>query len=96
MKQQVESDNYQGPDRRAQQGWHVDKTVSISHILTTLTIVVAGILYLADQDKRISQNTTAIQHNTTSIERQENRNSRSLDSINQKLDRLTELLIQRK
>jgi hypothetical protein len=41
-------------ERRVQQGWHVDKTVSISHVLTIITILIAGLWYMADQDKRIA------------------------------------------
>lgn len=88
--------DYQGEERRTQQGWHVDKTVSISHVLTTLTILIAGLWYLADQDKRIAANAQDIKHNIDSIRQQESRTNRSLDAISSKLDKLTDLIIRSK
>lgn len=77
------------------QGWHVDKTVSISHLLTTVTMLIAVTLYLADQDKRIAENSNNIKHNSTSIQKQEDRTNRALDSIDSKLERLTQILLRR-
>lgn len=89
MNDQTSSDNYSGDERR--QGWHVDKTVSISHVLTTVTILFAGIWYMVDQDKRIAANTQSIKHNVEAIKSQESRTNKSLDDINRKLDRLVDL-----
>ncbi|MCV6612431.1 MAG: hypothetical protein OIF55_16845 [Amphritea sp.] len=66
----------------------MDKTVSISHLLTTLAMVIAGFWFVADQDKRIAENAKDIQHNQQSIQQQESRMVRSLDAINVKLDKL--------
>jgi len=92
----VSEKEYQGEERRASQGWHVDKTVSISHVLTTITILIAGLWYMADQDKRIAANTQSIEHNIDSIKQQESRTSKSLDDIHRKLDKLTDIALQRK
>ncbi len=54
--------NYDGIDRRQQSGWHIDKTISLSHVVATLSIAIAGIWYLADQDKRIERNAIQIAH----------------------------------
>jgi hypothetical protein len=35
-------------------GWHLDKRVSISHILTTLTVTTGILLYLFEMDNRVS------------------------------------------
>ena len=85
--------DYRGNERR---GWHVDKTVSISHILTTATILFAGMLYLVDQDKRISANTQSITHNASAITQQENRNTKALSDIKNSLDRITNFLLKNK
>lgn len=96
MNHQVNTDEYQGPDRRQTvQGWHVDKTVSISHIITTAVMIVSVVLYLADQDKRIDGNTKDIEHNSSAIQQQESRINRNLDSIDKKLDKLTDIILQR-
>lgn len=84
---------YEGDDRR---GWHVDKTVSISHVLTTATILFAGMWYLVDQDKRISANTQSITHNANAITQQESRNSKALSDIKSSLDRITNFLLKNK
>jgi len=89
----VNSERQHNEERR---GWHVDKTVSISHILTTATILFAGMLYLVDQDKRISANTQNITHNANSITQQENRNSKALAEIKSSLDRITSFLLKNK
>jgi len=89
----VNDSDYRGDERR---GWHVDKTVSISHVLTTVTILFAGMWYLVDQDKRISANTQNIQHNVTAINQQENRNSKALSDIKNSLDRITNFLLKNK
>lgn len=54
--------NYDGEDRRTPAGWHVDKSLSIGHILTTVTLMVGGIWYLAGQDQRITTNELNIAH----------------------------------
>ncbi len=94
MIEDISTVDYQGKERR--QGWHVDKTVSISHVLTTVTILIAGIWYMVDQDKRIAANAQNISHNLESIKQQENRTNRSLDAIHRKLDKLTDIALQRK
>jgi hypothetical protein len=89
----MNNEDYQGAERR---GWHVDKTVSISHVLTTVTILFAGMWYLVDQDKRISANTQNITHNASAITQQENRNSKALSDIKNSLDRITNFLLKNK
>lgn len=96
MSGQIDTEGYNGPDRRnAPQGWHVDKTVSISHLLTTVALVVAAFWFFAEQDKRIAENAKDIQHNSATIQQQENRANRNFDSINQKLDKITDLILRR-
>ncbi|WP_261840965.1 hypothetical protein [Aliamphritea ceti] len=89
-----QSSGYSGPDRRASPGWHVDKNISITHILTTFAMIVSGLWFMADQDKRIAANEKDIQHNAQSIVKQDDRITRELGSINRKLDKMTDLLIE--
>lgn len=94
MSSNINADTYQGPDRRSNTGqWHLDKNVSISHILTTFTGLLAVFWFVADQNERISLNSQSIQHNKVAIEQQESRVTKNLDTINAKLDKLHELLI---
>jgi len=89
-----EQHSYLNNDRR--QGWHVDKTVSITHVLTTATILVSGMFYLADQDKRISANSINIEHNAEASKRQEDRTTKALDDINKNLDRIADYILKQK
>lgn len=55
-------------DRRE---WHLEKNVSVGHIITTLTVVVAGVLYLAGVEKRVEMNSSELRHHTENIIRVE-------------------------
>lgn len=39
-----------------QQGWHLDKRVPLVHIITTITAILAAVVWLTTQEKRISIN----------------------------------------
>lgn len=93
QNEKVDQSGYKGHDRRPTEAWHLDKKVSISHIISTAVLAATIILYLADQDKRIDANAKDIQYNSQSIEQQETRINRSLDSINRKLDKLTDFFM---
>lgn len=97
MNREVDVAGYQGPDRRSQPDghWHLEKTVSVSHIFTTVALVVSGLWFVANQNERIALNTQAIEQNKVAIEQQESRVTKNLDTINSKLDKLHELLIRR-
>jgi hypothetical protein len=99
----MNDETYQGPNLRASQGWHVGKNISAGHVLTTITIIIAGFWFIAGQDKRIAENAKDVQHvsslieqNSNAIKQQESRTNRSLDAINSKLDKLTDLLLSKK
>lgn len=73
--------------------WHLDKKISISHLMTTVAIFLSGMWFIAEQNERIALNTQSISHNKTAIEQQETRVTKTLDSIEVKLDKLQELII---
>lgn len=58
-------------------GWHLDKTISISHIVTFLGIAVALIIRLDDIED-------STQHNRQAIEQL----NKDFDRLDEKLDRL--------
>jgi hypothetical protein len=81
----------------------VGKNVSAGHVLTTITIIIAGFWFFAGQDKRIAENAKDVQYvsslieqKSNAIKQQESRTNRSLDAINSKLDKLTDLIISNK
>ncbi|MCG8517520.1 MAG: hypothetical protein MI794_05965 [Pseudomonadales bacterium] len=78
-------------------GWHLDRGVSIAHILTTATIIFGALLYITDQDKRISNLELNFAHLKASRIEDQERAERKFDelktdlrTINTKLDRLIE------
>ena len=83
-----------GADKRS---WHLDKTISVGHLVSTLVIAISVFSWAATLDKRVEQNSIAIVHLK---EQQANEQKRlqelrqeikqDLRDINQKLDRLIE------
>lgn len=82
-----------------QQPFHIEKSISVGHILTTIALIVGGLVYLSDQDKRIEANAANIEfvkiQRLEDISRADNqreednkRIEKQLDNINKKLDRI--------
>ena len=44
-------DEWRGEDRRSNRGWHLNREISLGHLLTTATIAVAGISYVMQNEK---------------------------------------------
>ena len=44
------------PYNNMDQHWHLSRSVNLSHILTTVGIVVSGIVYVGEIDKRVDLN----------------------------------------
>tara|TARA_R110002124_G_scaffold46629_11_gene139721 strand:+ start:550 stop:849 length:300 start_codon:yes stop_codon:yes gene_type:complete len=78
-------------------GWHLDKTVSISHLLTTLLIVISAITWAMGVDKRISQTEITVKYlsgrqseSSQKVEDLRKEIKYDLRDISKKLDRLIE------
>tara|TARA_R110002167_G_scaffold23542_3_gene83675 strand:- start:960 stop:1262 length:303 start_codon:yes stop_codon:yes gene_type:complete len=93
--------SYEGDERRAQVGWHVDKTLSIGNVITTVVAIITMIWFIAGQDQRISANTINIEHSAkVSLDRDlqierthkdsEQRATRTVERIEEKLDKIFE------
>ncbi|KZX00079.1 hypothetical protein JL49_13360 [Pseudoalteromonas luteoviolacea] len=68
----------------------INKPVDIAHIITTVTLLVASVNYLADFDKRISLNEQQIKDVKVQRVEDQSRIGKQLDTINEKLDKLIE------
>lgn len=82
------------PDRR---GWHLDKSVSVAHIGTTIGLIVGALWFFAGQDTRISNLELNIKHLQAERAADQGRTEKKFDElktdlrmINTKLDRLIE------
>lgn len=86
--------SYDGEERRH---WHLDKRLSIGHLVTTVSVAIGVILFFADVDKRVDQNTSEIAH-TRELMRVEQQNLRqkvdeiddTVKGVDRKLDKLIE------
>ncbi|CAH9054882.1 hypothetical protein PSECIP111951_01129 [Pseudoalteromonas holothuriae] len=68
--------------------WQMKKELNLAHIITTVTLLVSGILYLGDLDKRITTNSQALNHLKQIRNEDQKRIEKRLDSIDKKLDTL--------
>lgn len=69
---------------------HVDPTISIGHILTTVTLVLGLFIWGANIDKRIESNTLNIRHLQDQYARGIALRDRELERVYQKLDSMDE------
>jgi hypothetical protein len=70
------------------ENWHIEKSISVGHLLTTIILVIGGFTFVNDQDKRISANTQSIEF--IKVQRQEDmrRIENQLEIIDKKLDKI--------
>ncbi len=88
-----------GPDKRS---WHLDKTISVGHLVSTVVIAVSVFSWAMTLDKRVEQNSLAIIHlkeqqaaEAKRIEQLRSEIKQDLRDINSKLDRLIENQVKR-
>lgn len=72
------------------QRFHVEKSVSVGHILTTIVMLVTAFSYFSDFDKRLSQAEQSIEFIKVQRAEDSKRWEKRLDSIDKKLDKLLE------
>lgn len=77
--------------------WHLDKSFSISHLITTLMIAASVALWAMNMDKRVALLEMSVQNQTRVDEKQDRERQDQalqwrdeLKGINAKLDRLIE------
>lgn len=68
------------------QGWHLKKEIQLGHLITTVTVGIAAIVYVSKIEQRVAVVESQInsQKETAGVLRTQ------LDRINDKLDRLIE------
>lgn len=81
-------------DRRQ---WHLDKSVSVAHIITTVAFFVSAMWFFAGQDRRISNLELNYAHLKSARAEDQDRTEKNFDdlksdirSMSSKLDRLLE------
>ncbi|ASD67666.1 MULTISPECIES: hypothetical protein [Pseudoalteromonas] len=68
--------------------WQMKKEFNLAHILTTIALLVSGVIYLGDLDKRITTNSQELDHLKQIRQEDQKRIEKRLDSIDKKLDTL--------
>ena len=84
-------------ERRRSEPWHISRAVSLTHILSTVTIIGALFIYLSDVNGRVTSNALNIQHLKTTRADDLVRTDKKFDEIRgymlrieSKLDRVIE------
>lgn len=75
----------------SQEKFHIEKSISIGHILTTVTLIIGAVMYFNEFDKRISATEQEIEFLKAQRVEDARRIEKRLDSIDAKLDKLIEL-----
>jgi len=78
--------NDQGENEMIKRDWHIEKSVSVGHILTTAVIIIGMLSYFNEQDKRIAANKQDIEF--IKVQRSED-----LGRIEKSLDEIKELIL---
>ena len=68
--------------------WHLSKSVSIGHIVTTTIVLLSIVVYLGDIERNVSVNTVEIDNIKDSRDRNRARYDTMFERIEDKLDRL--------
>ena len=68
------------------QGWHLKKEIQLGHLITTITVAVAAVVYINKIEQRVAviESQVIYQKETADVLRNQ------LEKINDKLDRLIE------
>ena len=80
---------YTGPDRRGNGGWHLSKSMSVSHIIGTLAIAVGFFAYITDIEKETVVNQMDIRSLASRMDRSDARNSEQFGEIKDMLKSLS-------
>jgi hypothetical protein len=73
-------------------GWHLDRRVSVGHIVTTLAVAVSLVIWLNDIDKRISVLEEIAQQHAERFDRTEKRWEQELINVRRMLERIEDKL----
>jgi len=69
-------------------GWHLDKRVSVGHIVTTAIVAVSLVFWMSRIESRTIQNAVEIAATQSRLDRIETRNQSALDDIRRALGRI--------
>ena len=75
--------------------WHLSRSISLSHMLTTVALVISGVIYVGDIDTKVEKQGVQIESMQREISQQRDDTKEMFDTlrddmkgIDKKLDRL--------
>jgi len=81
----------------SQEHWHLDKKVNLSHMVTTMILLISGVVYVGDIDTKVEKQGIQIESLQEKVEQQRDDTKEMFDQlrsdmkgIDQKLDKLIE------
>ena len=72
--------------------WHLSRSVSIGHLVTTLVAVISAFIYLSDIKENVALNSLAIQNIKESNTSMFARIDKNVDKLSVKMDRIFEFM----
>ena len=88
------------PTKAENSNWHLSRSISIGHIVTTGLVIISAVVYLSDIKEDVAINTSNIAHNVTVIESAKKSNHdmfKRIDShmvsLSDKIDGIYKLLL---
>lgn len=80
---------YNGPERRGNGGWHMSKSLSVSHLFSTLAIAVGFFTYVTDIEQDTVVNLMDIKSLSERMDRTDERHSEQFSEIKDMLKSLS-------
>jgi len=84
--------NAKEQEQNERKNWHLDKSISVTHVLSTISAIVLGAIFLSAQDTRITVLEKLVITQQKDISEQKQINREDLRRIEDKLDRVIEHL----
>lgn len=83
------SSNSWGAERR---NWHLDKTISVGHLLSTVVIAASVFAWASAVDRRVEQNTQSIDYIKLQQNQEAKRLSKLRDDVQEMINRIEKRL----
>jgi len=86
----------------SQEHWHLDKKVNLSHMVTTMILLISGVVYVGDIDTKVEKQGIQIESLQEKVEQQRDDTKSmftqlrsDMKGIDQKLDKLIDRQLNR-
>lgn len=82
--------------KQQDESWHLSKTINVSHLATTVVLVIGMVTYIGDIEKAVAIQQTEITNIKAKIVEHKSSYDEMFTRIDKKLDRLFELFHEKK